>query len=241
MTSTIETGHIRNIANFGSLINFVKAHGQAYRPIKPSLAVDALEAKKTEVQTIVNEVQAAKARFDIAGNERRNAFEGLKPLATRVVNAFAVSGADALAVSSLKSANKKLQGSKPVATQAPKDQNQLPGKISVSQQSYDQQTAHFSGMIEILRQHPAFVPNETELTVGALDQKLAGLQAVNTAVIGAYTAYNNALIRRNNSLYDPLTGLLQVAKEVKLYIKSLFGASSPQYKQVSGIEFRKIG
>ena len=29
-------------------------------------------------------------------------------------------------------------------------------------------------------------------------------------------------------------------KEVKQYIKSIFGATSPQYKQVSGLEFKVV-
>ena len=30
------------------------------------------------------------------------------------------------------------------------------------------------------------------------------------------------------------------AKEVKAYVKSVFGATSPQYKQISGLEFKTI-
>lgn len=33
------------------------------------------------------------------------------------------------------------------------------------------------------------------------------------------------------------TGLVQTALDVKKYIKSVFGATSPQFKQVSGPEF----
>ena len=46
------------------------------------------------------------------------------------------------------------------------------------------------------------------------------------------------MIERNQSLYNPLTGLVQTAKEVKQYVKSVFGTTSPQYKQVSGLEFK---
>lgn len=242
MTSTIETGHIKNVANFESLINFAKSYGETYKPIKPSLTVAELENKRTEAQTAINETQTAKAQFDTAVNARRNAFEGLKPLATRILNAFAVSGADKLAVNNLKSVNKKLQGSKSSTSNEPAitDDSEIPktAKISTSQQSYDQQTAHFAGMIEVLKQYPAFVPNETELTVPELETKLDGLQTANTGVINAYTAYSNAMMRRNQSLYDPITGITQTAKEVKQYVKSLFGATSPQYKQISGIEFK---
>jgi hypothetical protein len=41
-------------------------------------------------------------------------------------------------------------------------------------------------------------------------------------------------------LFTDVTGLVDVAMGVKKYIKSAFGATSVQYKSVSGIHFRKI-
>ena len=74
--------------------------------------------------------------------------------------------------------------------------------------------------------------------MATLQTKLTELQAKNTNLINAYTGYSNAMIDRNQTLYNPLTGLVQTSKEVKQYVKSVFGANSPQYKQVSGLEFK---
>jgi hypothetical protein len=43
---------------------------------------------------------------------------------------------------------------------------------------------------------------------------------------------------RNSILYASVSGLVDVALDVKKYVKSVYGASSPQYKQVSKIEFK---
>jgi len=51
---------------------------------------------------------------------------------------------------------------------------------------------------------------------------------------------SNARITRNDILYKPNTGLVDIAIDTKTYIKSVFGASSPQYKQVSGLEFKTV-
>ena len=63
--------------------------------------------------------------------------------------------------------------------------------------------------------------------------------AKNTAVINALTPLSNARIARNNLLYNTGTGLVDLAGEVKKYVKSVFGTTSPQYKQVSGLKFTK--
>ena len=44
---------------------------------------------------------------------------------------------------------------------------------------------------------------------------------------------------RNAALYDDPTSIYELQKLVKAYVKGAFGASSPQYKQISGLEFTK--
>jgi hypothetical protein len=42
----------------------------------------------------------------------------------------------------------------------------------------------------------------------------------------------------NEILYAPVTGITDTALAVKSYIKGVFGATSPQYKEVNHIHFR---
>ncbi|MDD4215543.1 MAG: hypothetical protein PHR81_12105 [Bacteroidales bacterium] len=69
---------------------------------------------------------------------------------------------------------------------------------------------------------------------------LTNLKTTNTGVINVTPAYRSAIIARDTLLYQPLTGLVETAQEVKKYVKSVYGAKSPQYKEISGLEFRKI-
>jgi hypothetical protein len=183
-----------------------------------------------------------KTRFDNATNERRIEFDDLKPLATRIVNAFGVSGVNKLAMDDMRSVNKKLQGTtSPKKPAAPAEGSDKPAaSISGSQQSFDMQIDHFAMIVQTLEQYPAYSPNEDELKLVKLQAKLSEMKTKNAGLISAYTDYNNALIQRDVVLYDPLTGLVQISKEVKQYVKSLFGAKSPQFRQVSGLEFKKI-
>ncbi|MDR2204814.1 MAG: hypothetical protein LBE36_01455 [Flavobacteriaceae bacterium] len=251
MPPIYETGHLKNIANFQDLISFCEGYGTAYNPIKESLKIAQLQTLHQDVQDKFNETKTKKVTFDLATNDRQLAFADLKPLATKIINAFSVCGADPLAVADAKTINRKLQGySKKQQPPTPEEgegnegENDSPpsgdgGLASTSQQSYDRLIDHFDNFIQILLQAPAYTPNEEDIKIETLQTKLANLQAVNTALVAAYTPYSNAMITRNDALYNPLTGLVQTAKEVKLYVKSVFGATSTQYKQVSAIEFTK--
>lgn len=97
-----------------------------------------------------------------------------------------------------------------------------------------------ANLIQVVAQNPNYSPNEEDLKVTSLQTKLTDLQSKNTNVVTTYTAYSNAMIERNQVLYNQLSGLVQTSKEVKQYVKSVFGANSPQYKQVSGLEFKVI-
>jgi hypothetical protein len=242
MASTSETGHAKNVANFQELISFCKGYTTNYNPAKESLKIVQLENLYQEAINKLETAKSGKTSFDNATNDRRNQFQNLKQLSTKIVNAFAVSGADKLAISDLKSVNKKMQGT--TAKKSTKTTTSITEPletiktISTSQQSYDRMIDHFANIIQVLEQTPIYSPNETELTLIALKEKRESLQTVNSNLINTYTQYKNSLIQRNVTLYDTLTGLTQTAKEVKLYVKSIFGATSPQFKLISNIEFK---
>lgn len=241
MKSISETGHAKNIANFQDLISFCEGYGETYNPTKESLKLAELKKLYKTAQDKLSASNAQKANFSNATNERRNAFKNLKPLSTKIVNAFAVSGADTLAQNNIKTANKKIQGNTSKKTEAKTSDTtttQTTKTISTSQQSYDKLIDHFANLIHILEKNTTYSPNENHLKVTSLKEKLTELQTKNTALINAYTSYSNAIIERNKTLYDPLIGLTQIAKEVKQYTKSIFGSTSPQYKQISKLEFK---
>lgn len=92
----------------------------------------------------------------------------------------------------------------------------------------------------MLEAEPLYRPNETELQLNVLKTRLTTLQTQNAAVDTAYAAYSNALIVRNETLYGEGEGLVGIAGDVKRYVRSLFGATSPQFKQLSGITFTAL-
>ena len=144
-----------------------------------------------------------------------------------------------------KTINRKIQGSRkggnntPTPSEPPNPDEPQPDGTSVSQQSYDSLIENFARLVDLVSSEPTYTPNEVELQVATLTALVTDLRAKNTAVINANTALSNARLSRNITLYKEKTGLVDVAGEVKKYVKSVFGATSPQYKQISKIKFTK--
>jgi hypothetical protein len=246
MASTTETGHAKNVANFEDLIGFCTAYGATYNPSKASLKLGALNTLKANAQAALQTVKTAKTNYDNATNAREVAFKQLKPLATKIISALAATEATEQTLADAKTANNKIQGrratkTKETTTNTSSGNATTTKTISTSQQSFDNLVDHFAQLITTLSAEPSYTPNENELSLAGLNAYLADLRAKNTAVVNANATFSNARINRNTILYDASTGLLEVAKDVKLYIKSLYGTASPQYKQVSALKFTNLG
>ena len=116
--------------------------------------------------------------------------------------------------------------------------SETPKDISASQQSYDQLIEHFSKLVILLAADPLFIPNETALTTTSLNAKLLALKTSNTNFGNAYTQVTNTRIARNHGLYDPNTGLCDIAQTTKSYVKSIYGATAPEFKMINKIKFK---
>jgi len=243
MSSTSETGHAKNLSAFQSLISFCKGYGPAYNPGRMALTTKAMETQLAAAQAALANVKTAEMSFGNATNQRVLAFKALKPLATQLVNALAAAGASTEAVKDAKTINRKLQGQRAPGSPKPVQPGSTQPEVnttSASQQSFVQQAEHFNKFIELLSVESAYAPNEAGLQVPALLTTLAGLRAANAAVTDAYTGWSNSRLQRDQLLYEPTTGVVSTALDAKKYIKSVFGAGSPQYNQVGNLRFHMV-
>lgn len=235
--SKSEVGHAKNVANFEDLTSFCNGYGATYNPVNDLLKIDALQQKFELSTDIIKEIHDIRGPYQLLINERQAEFD-IKSLSTRIINALEASGADPATVKDARTIVRKIQG----RPSMPQTNEQQPGQEimrprSNSQQSYDRKLDHLNALLGLLNDIALYVPNEPDLKITALKTKISNMKAKNTAVINSYTTYSNLMLERQKILYDPITGLVAIAKLVKKYVKSLYGAASPQYQQISSLEF----
>ncbi len=248
MANFIEVGHSKNVANFEDLISFCIAYGTTFNPANSTITIAALQAKHSAAIADIQAVKTAKTALDNSTNAREILFKDFKKLATRIINSLSAVSPAKQTIDDAKTINNKIQGKRatgnkkvkpadgPLPSDTPADAPD--SSISVSQQSYDSLMDHFAKLIETVTQEPLYAPNEADLSVTGLNTLLSQMQAANTGVINATTAFSNARITRDKTLYHESSGLVKIAFDVKMYIKSLFGASSAEFKQVSKLKFK---
>ena len=109
---------------------------------------------------------------------------------------------------------------------------------STSQMSYNSRLENFEWFIIFLSKTPEYNPNEEDLKIESLKTLHSDLKAKNNLVMTAHSKMETERTQRNKMLYQPLTGIVDISIDIKNYIKSLFGASSHQYKQISKLHFK---
>lgn len=257
MNSISEVGHAKNVANFEDLISYCAGYGVTYNPSLNAIKLANLNTLKTSALSSLSAVSTAYTSYKNATNSRELVFLPIKKLSTRIISALKASGVPEQTIKDALTINRKLQGksaklkktestsksvestlstSGPIETLPVEDD----ASISTSQQSYDSIIEYFGKLIDLLGSITAYNPNEADLKVSALNTLLASMKTANTVVINATTVVSNSRINRNELLYKPVVGLVDVAGEVKSYVKSVYGSGSGQFKQVSKLRFKRL-
>ncbi len=245
MAKTSETGHAKNVANFAQLVAICKSYGAIYQPSNPVIQLQGLSGVLVQAKDCLTSINSADAIFSNALSARGIVFNPFRKLITRIGSAVKSSGVSKQTKDQVAAIIRKLQGRRatPKISEEEKQAALAAGKeiveVSSSQMSIDSQLENFDKLIKLLASIPEYAPNESELTIAALTALYEDMFAKNAAVINAEIPLSNLRISRNDILYKEITGLVDVAAAAKMYIKSVFGATSPQYKQVGPLKFTR--
>ena len=236
MTSTSEVGHAKNVANLQKLTEQVNVY-TLYNPPVDNLKVANLQTLYTTASTKLNEVEDKRNANKNAITLRQTAFENLKPTATKIINHLGILGLSQGTIDQAKSINRLIQGGQKKEATPPEEGKEPAKTVSTSRQSYTQQAENFGILLQLLGIISAYNPNEDDLKLATLNTYKESLLSTTQSVDQTEAELNNKLIERDNILYAEGTGLYTIAQNVKKYVKSIYGATSPEYTNVSSIEF----
>ena len=236
MPSTSEVGHAKNVANLQKLTEQVTVY-TLYNPPVDNLKVANLTALYTTASTKLSEVEDKRNANKNAITLRQSTFENLKSTCTKIVNHLDILGLPQGTIDQAKSLNRTIQGGQKKTSTTSEAGKEEPKTASTSRQSYTQMAENFGILLQILSTITEYNPNEDDLKLANLNTYKKSLMSSTQSVDQTEAELNNKLIERDQLLYADGTGLYSIAQNVKKYVKSLYGATSPEYANVSGIEF----
>lgn len=238
MGSKSETGHARNVALFTDLINICKGFGERYKPARNDLKINALTDLATTVEQLQSELNKAIPVSISAVAAKDKEFKKLSKLVTRALSAFKSSAPLPGQFSNAQTIAKEIKGENNKKKTNGNEEEQVPHH-SVSRLSMDSRIENLSRLIELLAKSGVYSPNEEELKLETLTAYASTLKSLSEQVVIAERPEFEARTNRNKALYASDTGLVEIGNAVRDYVKSVFGARSPEYKAVLRIKFRK--
>lgn len=211
--------------------------GTKYATSKPLYELTNLQTISNDGYVKVTNVDAAETAYKYEVASRMQEFDGLASLCALVVAEMVMSGASRETVDQLRFLVRKLRGQRKV----PKNPNDPTAVYnSVSQVNYDNLVANFERFIMMVAADPNYDPVTDALKVTTLEAKLETLRTANINVIVAKAELDAARIARNEFFNTEVTGLVDVFLTAKNVVLTNFGRNSAQYKQVSGLSFKRI-
>jgi len=239
MASNSETGHEKNAENFDGLLGQAKSMGAKYNPSNPLIVLAALELKKTEGRLALKQWKEVYGISTNLVTNRSLAYKNMGKLSTRVMKALKGSGAENAEIDDVKTWHMKINGQRIEKPEVPKEGERAVKTNSVSQMSFDKRKGNFAQMVEILKNIPAYKPNEEDLKTANLTLYLNSLESLNDSADTGGTDLQRKVDARNEVLYKEKTGIYDLATAIKNYIYSVDGTSGPISKKVSKIKFTK--
>lgn len=240
MSKQYETGHPVNIASLDSLITYLKTLQPGYQPINPIAEITSLEKLLNDCQPLERAVNPLLTDYNMAVKQQEILFKQLPGIVTRTINAFEGFVADEEMAERARSLARQINSggkSKPKDKNEKEDDAKQDDSISTSHRSYDQQLSNFDALIKVY-EAAGFNPKEDELTVKSLNTLHDDLSTATQAVDAPAGLLKNARIARDAKMYNDKTGIITAANAVKSYVKSKYGAGSPEIKYVNKLKFR---
>ena len=236
MPSTSEVGHAKNVANLQKLTEQVTVY-TLYNPPVDNIKIANLQTLYTTASAKLAEVEDKRNANKNAITVRQSAFENLKSTTTKIINHLQILGLPSGTIDQAKSLNRLIQGGQKKAVTPTEAGKEEPKTASTSRQSYTQMADNFGILLQLLSTITEYNPNEDDLKLANLNTYKESLMSSTQSVDQTEAELNNKLIERDQLLYADGTGLYSIAQNVKKYVKSLYGATSTEYSNVSAIKF----
>ncbi|MFC7345931.1 hypothetical protein ACFQO9_04260 [Chryseobacterium zhengzhouense] len=238
MSSTSEVGHAKNVANLQKIIQQVSTY-TLYNPPIADITVASLQTLYNDANAKLAEVGDKRNANKNAIVARQTAFENLSSTCTRIINVLEIVGLPKGTLDQARSLTQTIQGSSRKSNTPIEDGKEAPKTTSTSRQSFTSKAENFGLLLQLLSTLPAYTPNEDNIKLQNLSTYHDSLKAATLAVDQTESELNTKIIERDRILYAEETGVYAIAIKIKKYVKSLYGATSPEYTTVSAIEFTK--
>lgn len=221
------------------LIGYCTGYGGKYNPGRQNLRIENLQVQLEAVRQVLDKVKETKVHFENEVNVRRQVFDQVPEIASRVMSILEASGVSAEKLADARMVIREIEGRR-VYVKPTLKKEAAPDPTTVKrsrfQLAYASKADWFEMLVQTIAMEPRYQPNEQELSVEALNIKVEELHSLNQRVTEARVSWSNARVQRDELMQGNEQSVVMIGRAIKRYLRGLYGYGSPQYEQVKGIK-----
>jgi hypothetical protein len=249
MSTNHETGKNINASNFIEKVNVADRRKDEYKPSNPAIQLSALTPIQKLISAALDEEKRIQPLLTKAVNNRNAVYELMEKTVTRAINVFAGTSAASAQIEAGKKLLKKFKSirisEKPdveeIKAQAAAKgvEAVIPSTRSNSQQGYVNRLANFNTIISFLSAQEEYVPNESDLSVAAMQKIAADANAANLERNSKSGEMSTAMETRTKLMNGEPDGAYYLSQKINSYVLGASGRNSAFYKELMKYPVRK--
>ena len=240
MSGKSDLRHATNVTNFEIFVDSCKAIGPAlYKPTRLNLKLESLLPTLERAKACLADFDQGHVGLKKAMEAQDVVFGDFEAKIGRIKDALPA--VDEHGSSLLR----KLQGAHAEAT-VKTDAPKAAKPAAAPEANLHHTVAHTTlkpvvdntkALLQVVRSTPGYAPQDQDLAIEALETWLASLVAAVDAVAKANATQDHARDVRQEVLYMPHSGIVDLAIDGKSYVKSLKGAPDAEARKISKLDF----
>lgn len=239
MASKFETGHFKNLANFGTLINYLGTQ-PTYMPDEVSIQLASLDAQRAEIEMATTNLVAHAAELQVSINTRQQQFAQMRKFATRLMRYLEAIGVDTDTLNDVKTHYKNLSTKKLGRVEKIGEDGSVSEKTySSSRLSYESMAENFQKMVARIASISNYAPNEQAIQINNLNAQYEQLHNTNEQVNAQFQLVYNTRNLRDQLMYSKGSGLYDIVMRIKKYLQFKYGLQSDQVKYANTLTFTR--
>ncbi|MCK7591596.1 hypothetical protein M0G43_13495 [Subsaxibacter sp. CAU 1640] len=228
-----ETGFVPTIAAMRTFIATATHFTPAFEPVYEPITIPELTTASDQAQVLFDAVKEKEQAENAAVGTRRMNFKLAQKIATRFLSQLAACGAPVDIIENANHWRDELRGKR--------RGKKVEGKkhISNAHTSYPNQAQSFENLLMVGLSFEGYGSNTPELMPAELKIFSNTLYSNNQDVRDTEAASKAARTARNH-FFNDAGGFCDRGELAKKTVKAMFGATSPEYRSVSHLVFRKL-
>ena len=231
-----ETSHAKNVNNFGSLLVSIEVLGSYYNPIKESLSLPHLRTVHKQSKAVMQGVALSLSVYAAALDSRKKAWDGIEHLAGRILSLC--SETEDELEQDVNALLKTVRSKNALIAEQVAINQFTKFNAMLTQSSFEKRLESFDQLVNLISRSKASTVDNGKLLIASMEALQSNFRSKNMSVKLAEAALSTARYNRDMLLYKQENNLVELAKEVKEYVKDALGPSYTQYLQIMGTNFK---